>query len=593
MSIVNIKDCGQGVLKDPIPEEIGPGAWSDCVNMRFCEGFAERFKGMQPLFADPLVVPYWVSPYVSTLTRFWIHAGLQQVFADDGLTRTEITRYTEGQAIASITFVTTTATLTTSTAHGRTTGDMVSVYNALPDQYNGTFAITVTSPTVFTYTMAGTPATAATIKGAYSSNVQANFTGAIDDRWTGGSLNGVFICNNKADTPQYWGGSVSTKLRGLPGWDSTHRAGWMRPWKSYILCGDITKAGTRYPSMLKWSTAAVPGAVPESWDTADATQDAGEVDLAETPDVMVDALPLGNALIVYKERSMYSVTETFDNRIFKFSRLPGTTGMLARGCAANTPQGHVVLTAGDLILHNGQSSRSLVSGKMRKWLFGQISDTLYSRCFLAVNPPKQEVWICFPTADSQACNTALVWNWESDTFGLRTLQNVTYGDSGQVNSVSSNTTWDADADVWSQDGARWDENEYAANEARLIFSHLTRVSLVDSGTTDFGANIVSSLERRGMSFDDPYTVKVIRAIYPRIEAAAGTPITVQVGSAQTVQEIPKWSAPVTFIVGTGGQIKVNTFSQAGRFLALRISNSSLAAWRIRSLDLDIKTVGAY
>ena len=32
------------------------------------------------------------------------------------------------------------------------------------------------------------------------------FTGAVDDRFTGGAFNGLFIINNRIDQPKYWDG---------------------------------------------------------------------------------------------------------------------------------------------------------------------------------------------------------------------------------------------------------------------------------------------------------------------------------------------------------------------------------------------------
>ena len=54
-----------------------------------------------------------------------------------------------------------------------------------------------------------------------------------------------------------------------------------------------------------------------------------------------------------------------------------------------------------------------------------------------------------------------------------------------------------------------------------------------------------------------------------------------------------WSTVGTFTVGAGGRIKVDKFSVAGRFLALRLSATTNSIWRLRSLDLDIKPAGAY
>lgn len=72
------------------------------------------------------------------------------------------------RAISSITSTTALATLTTAAPHGLTTGDTVIVSGATPAAYNGSYVITVTGPSTFTYTMASSPGANAAIVGAYS-----------------------------------------------------------------------------------------------------------------------------------------------------------------------------------------------------------------------------------------------------------------------------------------------------------------------------------------------------------------------------------------------------------------------------------------
>jgi hypothetical protein len=73
-----------------------------------------------------------------------------------------------GVAISAIAFTTTTATVTTSAAHGLSTGALVTIQGASPFNYNiVNAAITVSSTTVFTYTMATTPTTNATSVGTF------------------------------------------------------------------------------------------------------------------------------------------------------------------------------------------------------------------------------------------------------------------------------------------------------------------------------------------------------------------------------------------------------------------------------------------
>jgi hypothetical protein len=106
---------------------------------------------------------------------------------------------TAGQTISTISHVTTTATLTTATAHGLATGDFVTVSGATPAAYNGTFEITVTSTTEFTYVMATDPAANATVVGTY---VYGTW-GAIGGGATGGGANQIFVLNDQIVTNDY------------------------------------------------------------------------------------------------------------------------------------------------------------------------------------------------------------------------------------------------------------------------------------------------------------------------------------------------------------------------------------------------------
>ncbi len=106
---------------------------------------------------------------------------------------------TAGATISTITHVTTVATLTTSTDHGLSTGDFVTVSGATPLAYNGTFEIIVTATNAFTYVMATDPAANATVVGSY---VYGTWS-AIGGGATGGGANQVFVLNDQIVTVDY------------------------------------------------------------------------------------------------------------------------------------------------------------------------------------------------------------------------------------------------------------------------------------------------------------------------------------------------------------------------------------------------------
>jgi hypothetical protein len=509
MAIIKVTNTGQGVNKDLTPEELQEGMWSDVTNMRFDNGYVQRFKALGQIFDTTPFIPYYVTPYTTATKRYWISAGTGLVIADDGATRTEITPV---------------------------------------------------SP----------------------------FTGAVDDRWSATTLGGVLVMTNGKDLPQFWNGDVATDLAALTNWDTNERCASIHSFKNYLVALDITKTADRFPSMVKWSHAAVPGALPDSWDETDVTKDAGEVDLAETPDLIVDALPLGDALVIYKERSAYLMRFIGQPFIFQFQRIPGDYGMLFKGCGTVTPLGHVVLTSGDVMLSDGNGFKSIADGLVRRHIFQNINTENFKRSFVCSNPQKNEVLVCYPEGVSTFCNKAAVWNWVTGTWGFRNLSGVYFGSSGLV-SLEIPNTWSSDTGIWEFDTTSWNEDEYAPNESRLILSTATKLVGWDIGGSDDGVVALSgAAERRGMTFQDPYSNKLIRAVYPRVDAATGAPLQVQVGSSMYADGVVSWSQPVTFQVGR--EIKVDTFAQ-GRFLAVRFSGSF--PWRMRSFDVDVVPTGAY
>jgi hypothetical protein len=508
MTVMKLRDVGKGVNYDLSPEELADGVWSSVQNIRFVNGYAQRFKGMAAVFTDPSVTPYFVTAYQTPAKKYWIHAGTAAVFADDGTTRTNIS-----------------------------------------------------------------PASAP--------------TGTQDDRWSAAKLGGLLVMTNGVNAPYYWNGDTGTDLAALTGWDANERCASIHAFKNYLVALDITKTSTRYPHMVKWSHSAVPGSLPTSWDETDVTKDAGEQDLAETPDMIVDALPLGDSLVVYKERSMFSMRFIGQPYIFQFSRLPGDSGMLAKGCGAVTPLGHVVMTAGDIVLNTGNGVQSIADGTIRRYIFSNMDSTNYKRAFVVANPQRSEVLVCFPTTGDATCTKAAVWNWDTKAWGMRDLPSVTYGDNGQL-SFDVGLTWASDSEGWDSDGSVWSENEYAPNEARLLLTSTAKILAFDVGVTDDGASFTAVLERRGFTFDDTNTVKLVRSIIPRIDASTGTQITFEVGAAMTADVEPTWQPAATFTVGTG--YKIDTLA-SGRFLALRISSAQ--PFRLRSLDVDLVASGAY
>jgi hypothetical protein len=297
-------------------------------------------------------------------------------------------------------------------------------------------------------------------------------------------------------------------------------------------------------------------------------------------------------LVIYTHTSMYAVRFIDGPSIFSFARLPGDVGMLTRCCAVNTPLGHVVLTSGDVILHSGQGPRSIAGSRVRKAIFDSMYHELAeTACFVVANPPANEVWICYPEgAASTACTKAAIWNWVDDTWTFRTLANATCGAVG-LHTAPAGDTWASASGTWATETLTWGSAQTSPNEAHLVLGHVgLELGLVGYGTTALGSSFTSSAERTGLSLGDPQRVTMVRSVYPRIDAPAGTVIQVQVGASMTPDVSPSWGAAQDFTVGSS--VKVDTFT-AGKHLAYKLSSSADAAWRLRGMDFDIVGKGRW
>lgn len=415
-----------------------------------------------------------------------------------------------------------------------------------------------------------------------------DLTGASTDKFTGGVFQGVLILNNGIDNPRYWGGTGNTA--DVTNWPASTTCKVIRPFKNYLFALDVTKSTTRYASMVKWSCAADPGTLPATWVTTDATKDAGETDLAETSDTLIDAVPLGDSLCIYKQFSAYLATYIGGQFVWQFRRIPGEFGMLAANCGAVTPVGNVVLSVGDVVLNNGQEIKSILTDRMRDWLRGAMDTTNYAASFVVANTTTNEAWICFPDVGQSVCTKALIWNWVTNTFSIRELANASAGAVGSFAATASEA-WSGDSDSWDSDTTTWAGSSVPASQTSIFMCTTAKeIRKMDQGTTFDGVDFTSRLERTGLDFGMPDSVKLVRSIYPRIDGTTGKTVYVQVGSAMDFESGYTWQTPVAYTIGS--TFKADTFA-SGRLIGYRLYSTASFSWRVGSVDFDVVPQGMY
>jgi hypothetical protein len=245
--------------------------------------------------------------------------------------------------------------------------------------------------------------------------------------WNTSLLNNIPVFNNGFDDPQYWPSprATTTMLQTLQNWPNGTKCLIMRAFKAYLIALNITDAGgTRYPSKVKWSGSALPGALPTTWDITDVTADAGEQSLSDSLGQIVDASTLGNDLIIYKQNSTYKMSYVGGSKIFSIQMLFSGIGALSMNCSVEIGNQHFVVTSEDIIIHNGAEYKSIIDGRNRKWFFKNLNRAYSYRTRCVVNYDSTEVWVCYPSSSSQYIDSALIYNYESNVWCKRQLPSI-------------------------------------------------------------------------------------------------------------------------------------------------------------------------
>lgn len=411
--------------------------------------------------------------------------------------------------------------------------------------------------------------------------------------WTSAVIGGIPVMCDGSTTnlPQAWGLVLATPCTDLTAWPASTYCKAIRSYKNYLVGLNITKTTTNYPFMVKWSHPADPGALPVTWDHTDATKDAGEADLAEGQDAIVDGLQLRDSFMIYKESSIWRMDYVGGAYVHRFTKVLGQSGALARNCIAEIDGRHFVLAGSDVIIHDGNSATSVLDRAARRWLFNNIDQTNYKASFVFKNPYMNEVYACFPSVGSTIPDTALVYNYSTGTVGIRDIPSINHANNGLVESGLGPTTWADDHDSWGSDVTTWGQSDFTPDAARVLMgSSAQKIYLLDSSTKFDATAVDAFLERRGLSLGSPETIKLVTGVKPRIHGEIGETVLISVGSSNEPYEDPTYSTPVAFTIGTTVQCD---FTVSGRYIAIKFETGTTSRWSLDSYDLTVENVGQW
>ncbi len=420
-----------------------------------------------------------------------------------------------------------------------------------------------------------------------TASVDVDYSASLNG-WTSTILGGVPVLNNPNDAPQQW--LLTGKCTALSNFPANTKCGVLRAFKNFLIALDVTKAGVRYPYMVKWSTRADPGTVPASWDHTDPTKDAGEFDLSEGYDYIIDGLALRDGFMIYKRSSVYRLEEIGGIFIFKSSKVLGTSGALNRNCIAEIDGQHFVLTNEDVVIHDGFQSQSVLDEVARQELFRDIDATYSDRAFVFKNPAYSEMLVCYPQQGQTVCNRALVWNWKTKTVSFRDIPDLNHAAAGPVAVSTTGDTWATIPGTWASSTRRWSNAGTTLDTTRvLLASNNTKLLVADEGATFDGADIDAYAERRGLNMGDTQRRKLLTGITPRISGNAGETVLISMGGADDPYSEPAYTE-MTYTIGE--TVTAYGFAES-RYPAIKFASGTAKSWRLDSYDVEYSFSGRW
>ena len=409
--------------------------------------------------------------------------------------------------------------------------------------------------------------------------------------WTGGAFHGFMVLTEGTVVPQAWQPSLANNAVSLTAWPAGVLCRVIRPFKDFLFALRITDGGNYNPRLLRWSDRAAQGALPGSWDFTDPTNQAGINELGQTQDLLVDCLGLRDSLVIYKEFHTWLAEYIGGDDIFAFRQVFSQIGMLTENCALTFGANQLVVSDSDIVVHDGNSARSIADKRMRKWFFNRLNANRFKRTFVAADYRNREAFICFPESGFDWPNLALVWNWADDSFHVRELGNtVSYGANGLIPGAASSI--DSDSRTYDLATESIDEENYNPAALRLLLTDASRplAYQVDVGETFNGTAMTCFAERQGLPVSkmDLHRIKRISAIYPKVLGAQGDTLRFFIGTRAAIDAPTLWNGPYTFSIGQQHRIDLRL---SARILDVRVEYTGTGTFRLFGYDLEVQPDG--
>jgi hypothetical protein len=294
------------------------------------------------------------------------------------------------------------ATITTSSDHGYSTGDTVTV-DASNNTFDGTYTITSTpTTTTFTYAkvnanIASASATGTVIAGAYASVVKWNFT----------QFGNAIICANNINKVQSFTLGSSSSFGDLS--PDAPVAKYVTVVRDFVVCANLD-AGSN-SNKIQWSnindeTNWTPGAASQS--DFQIIADGGNI----------TGMTGGEVGLIFLDRAVVRMSYIGSPLFFQFDTISRNIGCVEGNSVVQYGGTSYFLGADGFYSCDGSTITAIGTQKVDAWFYANVNQSLISSMSSTIDPFRKIVVWKF--IDNFAQNTLLIYNWQVQKWSYGT-----------------------------------------------------------------------------------------------------------------------------------------------------------------------------
>jgi hypothetical protein len=309
--------------------------------------------------------------------------------------------------------------------------------------------------------------------------------------------------------------------------------------KNFLILGGTTEDGNQRPQRIRWSCL---GDITR-WKNIENNinyQQAGYGDLTDDVSWVQAMRPLGDYVVVYKERAIQLINYVGGNFVWnKWPAIIGT-GALSSKAFVDLGDEHIFVGNDNIYSFNGRDPA--IAGDDIAREFFRILDPdkyeLITGFFIEEIPELLFAFVSTTSPDGYP-DKAISYNTDTKAWSIRDLPMTAFGYYNR----KEEGTWDEDEETWDNDDTDWDSSINLANAPINLSGDANGNIFVLEGNSFNGAAIEGFLTSKLFDMDAPDKIKRLLRIQFMISREGPYNLAVHVGAAANVDEPVTWYGP--------------------------------------------------